>query len=73
MNAIGMHYGFWSHNWNEIDYYYLIPKIARLGFDVSEVASAEFAYYSDEKLKELKQLAERRVRCIRSGRYRSDR
>jgi hypothetical protein len=58
MNAIGMHYGFWSHNWNEIDYYTLIPKIARLGFDVSEVASAEFAYYSDDKLKELKQLAD---------------
>jgi D-psicose/D-tagatose/L-ribulose 3-epimerase len=40
MNAIGMHYGFWSHNWDEIDYFTLIPKIARLGFDVSEVASA---------------------------------
>ena len=38
MNAIGMHYGFWSHNWNEIDYYYLIPKLARLGFDISEKA-----------------------------------
>ena len=58
MNAIGMHYGFWSHNWDEIDYYTLIPKIARLGFDVSEVASAEFAYYSDDKLKDLKKLAD---------------
>lgn len=58
MNAIGMHYGFWSHNWNEIDYYTLIPKIARLGFDVSEVASAEFAYYSDDKLRDLKKLAD---------------
>ena len=58
MNAIGMHYGFWSHNWNEIDYYTLLPKLSRLGFDISEVASAEFAYYSDEKLKDLKQLAD---------------
>lgn len=58
MNAIGMHYGFWSHNWDEIDYFTLIPKIARLGFDVSEVASAEFAYYSDDKLRDLKKLAD---------------
>lgn len=58
MNAIGMHYGFWSHNWDEIEYIPLIEKVARLGFDVCEVASAEFVRYSDEKLRELKLCAD---------------
>ena len=43
MNPIGMHYGFWSHNWDEIQYIPLMEKISRLGFDVCEVASAESA------------------------------
>ena len=50
MNAIGMHYGFWSHNWDKIQYIPLIEKVARLGFDVCEVASAAFAQYSDGEL-----------------------
>lgn len=58
MNPIGMHYGFWSHNWDEIQYIPLMEKISRLGFDVCEVASAEFGYYSDDKLKELKACAD---------------
>lgn len=58
MNKIGMHYGFWSHNWDEIDYPPLIEKVARLGFDLCEVASAEFGYYSDDKLRELKRCAD---------------
>lgn len=58
MNAIGMHYGFWSHNWDEIEYIPLIKKVSRLGFDICEVASAEFCKYSDEKLKELKKCAD---------------
>lgn len=58
MNAIGMHYGFWSHNWDEISYIPLIKKIARLGFDVCEVASAEFCKYSDATLRELKSCAD---------------
>lgn len=58
MNAIGMHYGFWSHNWDEIEYIPLMEKVARLGFDVCEVASAEFCQYSDEKLRDLKARAD---------------
>lgn len=58
MNAIGMHYGFWSHNWDEIEYIPLIQKVGKLGFDVCEVASAEFCRYSDEKLRELKRCAD---------------
>lgn len=58
MNAIGMHYGFWSHNWDEIQYVPLMEKVARLGFDVCEVASAEFCKYSDETLGELKRRAD---------------
>ena len=58
MNAIGMHYGFWSHNWDEIQYIPLMEKVARLGFDVCEVASAEFCKYSDETLGELKRRAD---------------
>lgn len=58
MNAIGVHYGFWSHHWDEIDYPPLIEKAARLGFDVCEVASAEFGYYSDDQLRALKGCAD---------------
>ncbi len=58
MNKIGMHYGFWSHRWDEIAYLPLIEKVARLGFDLCEVASAEFGYYSDEQLRELKSCAD---------------
>ena len=57
-NPIGMHYGYWSHNWDEIAYIPLMEKLARLGFDICEVASAEFAYFSDDKLRELKQCAD---------------
>ncbi len=58
MIKVGMHYGFWSHNWNEIEYIPLIKKVARLGFDVCEVASAEFCHYSDKLLAELKSCAD---------------
>lgn len=58
MSALGMHYGFWSHNWDEIQYVPLMEKVARLGFDVCEVASAEFCKYSDETLGELKRRAD---------------
>ena len=58
MSAIGMHYGFWSHNWDEIQYVPLMEKVARLGFDVCEVASSEFCKYSDETLGELKRRAD---------------
>jgi D-psicose/D-tagatose/L-ribulose 3-epimerase len=58
MNAIGMHYGFWSHNWDEIEYLPLIEKVHRLGFDICEVASTDFGYFSDEKLRELKHCAD---------------
>lgn len=37
MNPIGMHYGFWSHNWDEIAYIPLMEKLAWLGFDICEV------------------------------------
>lgn len=58
MNKIGMHYGFWSHNWDEIEYIPLIQKLARLGFDICEVASAEFGYYSEDKLRQVKACAD---------------
>ncbi len=58
MNKIGMHYGFWSHNWDEIEYLPLIRKVARLGFDLCEVSSAEFGYYSDDTLRALKACAD---------------
>lgn len=58
MIPIGMHYGFWSHNWDEIQYVPLIEKVSALGFDICEVASAEFGYYSDAQLQELKRCAD---------------
>ena len=54
MNPIGMHYGFWSHNWDEIAYIPLMEKLAWLGFDICEVASAKWGYYDDARLRELK-------------------
>ena len=58
MNPIGMHYGFWSHNWDEIAYIPLMEKLAWLGFDICEVASAEWGYYDDARLRELKACAD---------------
>ena len=57
-NPIGMHYGFWSHNWDEIAYIPLMEKLAWLGFDICEVASAEWGYYDDARLRELKACAD---------------
>ncbi len=57
MNKVGIHYGFWSHNWN-VDYDALIEKVSRLGFDVLEVASASFVNFSKERLKDLKKRAD---------------
>lgn len=58
MNKVGIHYGFWSHDWDKISYIPFIQKAARLGFDICEVASAEFGYYPDNMLKDLKMCAE---------------
>ena len=58
MNPIGMHYGFWSHNWDEIAYIPLMEKLAWLGFDICEVASAAWGYYDDARLRELKACAD---------------
>ena len=58
MNPIGMHYGFSSHNWDEIAYIPLMEKLAWLGFDICEVASAEWGYYDDARLRELKACAD---------------
>ncbi|MHC1770666.1 MAG: hypothetical protein AB9907_02830 [Flexilinea sp.] len=32
MNKAGIHYGFWSHDWDKISYIPFIQKAARLGF-----------------------------------------
>lgn len=58
MNRIGVHYGFWSHDWDKIDYPNLIKKAARLGFDTLEVAAAAWGYYPPERLKELRSMGE---------------
>ena len=34
MNKVGIHYGFWSHDWDKISYIPFIQKAARLGFDI---------------------------------------
>ena len=44
MNPIGMHYGFWSHNWDEIQYIPLMEKQARLGFDISQMPAMYYLY-----------------------------
>ena len=39
MNEIGIHYGYWAHDWNT-DFVSLIPRAKQLGFDVLELNPA---------------------------------
>lgn len=49
----GIYYAYWEHEWNG-DYHYYLDKVARLGFDILEIAAGPLPEYSDEELKKLK-------------------
>lgn len=59
MNRIGIYFAYWTREWSA-DYLYYLNKIADLGFDVLEVASAHILEMPKYKLVELKKAAEDR-------------
>ncbi len=57
MNKIGIHYGFWSRDWNT-DFTKYIKKAALLGFDIIEFSSTYMLDMPKNKLNTIKRMAE---------------
>lgn len=53
----GIYYAYWEHEWRA-DYKYYVEKVAKLGFDVLEIAAGPLPEYSDLELSELRRCAE---------------
>ena len=49
----GIYYAYWEHEWNG-NYHYYIDKVAKLGYDILEIAAGPLPEYSNEELKALK-------------------
>lgn len=54
----GIYYAYWEEEWNA-DYTYYIEKVARLGFDILEIAAHQLLNYSDQELAEIKNCAKK--------------
>lgn len=52
----GIYYAYWEQEW-EADYNYYIEKVARLGFDILEIAATPLPNYSTKEINELKACA----------------
>ena len=52
----GIYYAYWEHEWDG-DYHYYIDKVAKLGYDILEIAAGPLPEYSDGDLKALKEHA----------------
>jgi len=52
----GIYYAYWEQEWRA-DYIPYIEKVARLGFDILEIAASPLPEYSDLKLKEIRDCA----------------
>lgn len=52
----GIYYAYWEQQW-QADYLPYIRKVARLGFDILEIAATPLVSYSDLHLKELRDCA----------------
>ena len=48
----GIYYAYWEHEWNG-NYHYYIDKVAKLGYDILEIAAGPLPEYSNEELKAL--------------------
>ena len=59
MNKLGIFLNFWEKNW-AADHEKYINKAACLGFDVLEFQAQPLLEMNDEKLKELKYLADQK-------------
>ena len=53
----GIYYAYWEHEWKG-EYEYYVEKVARLGFDILEIAAGPLPGYTDEQLKNLRKCAE---------------
>lgn len=53
----GIYYAYWEHEWKG-DYRHYIEKVAKLGFDILEIAVGPVLEYSDKQIKELKACAQ---------------
>lgn len=45
----GIYYAYWEHEWDG-DYHYYIDKVARLGYDILEIAAGPLPQYSRDEL-----------------------
>jgi D-psicose/D-tagatose/L-ribulose 3-epimerase len=52
----GIYYAYWEKEWYG-DYIYYIEKVARLGFDILEIAAHQILKYSDTELSQIKACA----------------
>lgn len=52
----GIYYAYWEQEW-KADYRYYIEKVAKLGFDILEIAASPIPNYSDKQIAELKSCA----------------
>jgi len=59
MNALGIFMNFWEKNW-DADHVKYINKAADIGFDILEFQAQPILEMSDEKLKDLKKIADER-------------
>ncbi len=57
MNKIGIFINFWENSWT-VDYEKYIKKASKIGFDVLEFQAQPLLNFSDEKLNEIKSLAD---------------
>ena len=52
----GIYYAFWENEWNG-DFLYYIEKVAKLGFDVLEIAAHHINSYNAQQLAAIRQCA----------------
>lgn len=62
----GIYYAYWEEEWNA-DYVYYIEKVAKLGFDVLEIAAHQLLSYSDEEIAKIKASAEENNIILTAG------
>ena len=56
MNKIGIYFAYWTRDWSA-DFKYYIEKVAKLGFDILEISTAEMLETPKAQLNELKKVA----------------
>ncbi|PKM58594.1 MAG: dolichol monophosphate mannose synthase [Firmicutes bacterium HGW-Firmicutes-3] len=52
----GIYYAYWEKEW-QADYKYYIKKVAKLGYDILEIAATPIVDYSDDQIEEIKNCA----------------